>query len=133
MNKKFLKRIVELRSSLGFKFVAITAVILFITMGSTAMVNYHTQNQLFLKHLEHKGEILGQFIASISPKAILSNNILALIEYVRQVSHQQDIVYAMVLAKQGHPLTGYLNSDNPYIKDAIKKVGHKGGPNHVCN
>lgn len=90
------------------------------------MVNYRTQNQLFLTHLEHKGEMLGQFIASISPKAILSNNILVLIEYVRQVSHQQDIVYAMVLAKQGHPLTGYLNSDNPYIKGAIKKVGRKG-------
>jgi diguanylate cyclase (GGDEF)-like protein len=123
--KELLKRILGLRFSIGLKFVAIIAVILSITMGSAAIVNYRSHNQLFLQHLEHKGEMLGQFIASISPKAILSNNILALIEYVRQVSHQQDIVYAMILAKQGHPLTSYLNNDNPYIKSAIKKVNNR--------
>lgn len=113
------------KSSLGWKFIFLVAVILSVTMGISAFINYHTQTELHTQHIKSKGQTLGQFVASISPQAIYTNDFLTLNDYVREMSRQQDIVYTIILDKNGKPLTDFLNIKNPAIAASIKTLGIK--------
>lgn len=110
--------------SLGAKFASLVAVILVLTMSTVATITYRTDNSLFLENLQSKGRVLGSFIASVSPQPILTYDFTTLNDYVREVSHKEDIIYAVILTPDKENLTAYLNPENKYIRRAIKKLGH---------
>jgi len=117
-----LNVVVYWRTSLGARFVLLVVGVLLITMGVTTVVSYRAQNALFVQHLTSEGTMLGNFVAEISPEAILSHDYVTLNDYVRDVSGQGDVVYAVVLDVQGNALTSYLNRANPYIGKAMGSV-----------
>ena len=114
-------------TSLGGKFVLLVAGILAITMGASAVINYRSHTQEFLQHLTAKGKLLGNFIARISPEAILSYDFVTLDDYIRDVTREPDLVYAVIVSPDHTSMTSYLDEQDRYIADAIKTLG----TNHV--
>lgn len=110
--------------SLGAKFASLVAVILVFTMTIVATITYHTENSLFLENLQSKGRVLGTFIASVSPQPILSYDFTTLNDYVREVTHKEDVIYAVILTPGSENLTAYLDHENKFIRRSIEKLGH---------
>ncbi len=117
--RQFIKK---WKLSLGAKFTLLVSGVLLVTMGGTAILNYQSQNRLFLEHLQSKGIMLGEVLAEISPEAILSYDFITLNEYVHDVSRQKDVVYAVYISPQNKPLNSYIDTDNPYISKAIGEL-----------
>ncbi len=81
---------------LGAKFVLLTVGILAITMAVTAAINYRTQSSLLERHLNTKARMLGRFVALISPEAILSYDFATLNNYMKEITRQDEVVYAVL-------------------------------------
>ena len=103
------------RNSLVGKFVTLTVVVVFILMGISAVINYQTQRSELLASIETQTEMLGSFVVSISPEALLSYDFDALDNYMEEINKGEDIVYAVILSSEGDALTSYLESRNSYV------------------
>lgn len=80
------------------------ALLLVFAVFAGVLGNY--QKAVLLEELNKKGINLVQFIAAISSEPILSQDITYLDNYVRYISEgDKDIVYAVVMAKNGTPMT----------------------------
>lgn len=117
--------------SLGAKFGLLVAFILVFTMSIVATYIYRTENSLSLENLQSKGRVLGTFIASVSAQPILSYDFTTLNDYVREVSHKEDIIYAVITTPDNVNLTAYLDHKNNFILAAIKILGHDQVPEVV--
>jgi diguanylate cyclase (GGDEF)-like protein/PAS domain S-box-containing protein len=94
--------------SLRFRFLFWISVVLFCTLGATALYVYQTQQSLLEKQLNSKIDAIGHFIALISPSAIYAFDITTLDRYVRQISSDPDVRFAQIRTIDGQPLTTYL-------------------------
>ena len=112
-----------LRASLGGKFILLIAIVLFVTLGVGAAIDFRNQRALLLASLAEKANIQGELVASISKEAVLSQDYFALNRYMRDISRIEDIVYGAVVAPGGQYLTSYLNTDNAYIHQARARSG----------
>ncbi len=102
--------------SLGRRFILLVVIVLASTMGVTTLVNYNSQNSLFLQNLQNKGSMVGRFLAEISVEAILSYDFVTLNDYVRDVTGGEDIVYAVIVSPDGKNMTSYLDFNDPYLR-----------------
>ncbi len=85
--------------------VAILAVLALVFAALTAVLSFH-ERQVLLHELDKKGASLAKFVADISTEPILSYNFTYLENYVRDItSGDKDIAYAVILGKDGSPLT----------------------------
>jgi hypothetical protein len=71
--------------------------------------------------LHESADSLAGLLARVAPAALLSNNFLDLVGYVRSASENPDVVYAVYLNPAGKPLTRYLDRKNPMVKALIAK------------
>ncbi|MGD8572631.1 MAG: ATP-binding protein [Gammaproteobacteria bacterium] len=108
---------------LGAKFVLLVIGILSITLGVATALTVQRQNALIESHLEEKGHLLGHFVSLISAEAILAYDFDSLNGYIKDVSQQNDMVYGVVLDTKNHPMTSYLDTENPLINSIISEVG----------
>ncbi len=108
------------RISLGLKFILVVIVILAITMTIGAFINYYTQKKNFHDQLVQQGNMLGSFVALISPEAILGYDFVLLEQYMREITQQEDVVYGVILSPTNDNLTSYLDTDNPHITGNIR-------------
>jgi len=106
--------------SLGLKFILVVIVILAITMTIGAFINYYTQKKNFHDQLIQQGNMLGSFVALISPEAILGYDFVLLEQYMREISQQEDVVYGVILSPANDNLTSYLDTDNPHMAGNIR-------------
>lgn len=90
---------------LRFKFVIAVTTVLVITLVSSALYLYQSQQKLLIDDLNNKAESLGHFIASISPKAVYSFDITTLDHFVEQISSDVDIQFALIRNAQGITMT----------------------------
>jgi len=102
--------------SLGFKFIFLIIVILTVTMGATTYFVVRKFNQIQLENLQTQGQELGRFVSLISPEPIFNYDFDTLNDYMKETSHRQDVVYAVLLSPEGAAMTSYLNEENPYVK-----------------
>lgn len=103
------------RNSLVGKFVTLTVVVVFILMGFSAFINYQSQRTELLSGIETQTEMLGSFVTSIAPEALLSYDFDALDNYMEEINKGGDIVYAVILSPEGDALTSYLEKRNSYV------------------
>lgn len=104
------------RFSLGTTFILVVGAVLSVAMGISIYINDTHQRDVFLKQITSKGEALVSFTALISSDAVLGNDYLLLNQYMREISHQQDIVYGVITAADGKNLTAYLNNENSMVQ-----------------
>jgi len=69
--------------------------------------------------LEENAKSLATILAQVAPKDILSNNFFGLVNYVKSVSNNPDVVYAFYLKPDGDFYTRYLNNNDAKIKTYI--------------
>ncbi|MGD8927009.1 MAG: EAL domain-containing protein [Thioalkalispiraceae bacterium] len=103
------------RNSLVGKFVTLTVVVVFTLMGISAYINYNSQRAALISKLETQTEMLGSFVTSIAPEALLSYDFDALNVYMEEINKGEDIVYAVIISADGDALTSYLEKRNSYI------------------
>jgi methyl-accepting chemotaxis protein len=71
----------------------------------TVVLTIH-QKRVLMQELDKKGASLAEFVADISTEPIMSYNFTYLETYVKNIAEgDRDIVYAVILAKDGTPLT----------------------------
>ncbi len=116
---------------LGVRFAVMVSVILVITMGITTLVVIRSQQNIFTEHLDEKAQILGRFVALISPEAILSYDYVSLNDFMVEVTNERDIVAGVMFDSSGNTMTSYIDRDNPIIaamdgyggiKDAVEII-----------
>ncbi|MEH6471578.1 MAG: EAL domain-containing protein [Halopseudomonas sp.] len=105
---------------LGTKFILIVVGILSITLAANTILFMRSQHRLLEDQLIEQGKALGHFVALVSPQAILGYDFLLLNEYAREISYQRDVVYGVIVDRDGRPLTNFINRDNPQISALIK-------------
>ncbi len=74
----------------------------------------------FEQSLQRNMESLAALMAKVAPAAILSNDFITLISYVKSASSGEDVIYAVYLKPDGRPLTRYYDKQHPKIKEFIK-------------
>ena len=116
-------RILKIHAGLGVKFVILIVVILSVTLGGSTLHYVHSQNNLFQDQLEEKGRMLGHFVSLISSDAILGYDFITLNDFMKEITHQKDMVYGVILDNEGKNMTSFLDQDNPIIAETIKNIG----------
>ena len=117
------KQIFQKGLGLGTKFSLLVISILVITLGLNTYKIIKSQNELFKDQLEQRGVLLGYFTSLISPEAILSYDFVSLGNVTREVTQQNDIVYAIVVDPRGKAITNYLDEQNKFIISAKNTLG----------
>ncbi len=95
----------KIMHGLRFKFVSAISIVLVITLLSTALYLYQSQQKLLIEGLNDKANSLGNFITLISPKPIYSFDITTLDQYVERIASDVDINFAMIRNKDGIAMT----------------------------
>lgn len=110
-------------ASLGTKFVVLTMAVLAVTLTIVAVINYASQRELLRAHLEAKGQVLGSFVARIAPEALHNFDFILLDDYMRNATRIKDVVYGVVLDRQGRSLTSYLDYGHKRVAQAAQDAG----------
>ena len=114
--RTFARRLLApLRVSLGAKFLVLVATVLVAILGIKGVLGYCAEVEQLNARLVSKGESLGRFLASISPAPILSYDLITLDDYVREVTRDEDVVYALIESQDGVAFTHYLDRAKPAI------------------
>ena len=108
-----------LRRSIAFRYLTTVSLALLIVQLLFSVYGVYTDYSQRLTDLETK--VTGQvsFLSAVSPERILKLDFISLEALMRQTNRDPDIVYTVVLDDQGHPLTRFLNRDNPIIAQAL--------------
>ena len=110
------------RNSLVGKFVLLAVVVVFILMGLSAFINYQSQRNELLAGIETQTEMLGSFVTSIAPEALLSYDFDALDNYMEEINKGEDIIYAAIFSPEGEAMTSYLDKRNSYVSVQLKQL-----------
>ncbi|MGD9385142.1 MAG: EAL domain-containing protein [Thioalkalispiraceae bacterium] len=110
------------RNSLVGKFVTLTVVVVLVLMGIGAYINYQSQREALISKLETQTEMLGSFVTSIAPEAMLSYDFDALNNYMEEINKGEDIVYAIIISQEGDSLTSYLEKRNNYVASELNQM-----------
>ncbi len=73
------------------------------------------------KSLRETGKSMAQLLARVAPAAILSNNFMDLIAYVKSATQNPDVVFAIYLNNKKKPYTRYFNRRDGKIRQYLKK------------
>ena len=103
------------QQKLSTKFIFMVSVVLFITMAAASYSNHVSRVNNFRAQLEVRGKSLGNFLALTTSDAILGQDYLLMNRYMKEISHQPDVVYGVILSADGNNLTSYLNHENELV------------------
>ena len=105
----------RLQHRLGHRFAVVLTVVLAVTMGASAYVSYNNERALLRTHLGEQVQAIGNFVALITPQALLAYDYQTADIYVREIARQQDVVLATLLDSRDRPL---LHAFNPARAEA---------------
>lgn len=84
-------------------------------------------------NMRSKAEAVADLMAQVAPRAILSNNFADLVSYVKSVTQQPEVIYAVYLNPDGRPITRYIDRDDPKIKSFMKTGNGRKSLDKVLN
>lgn len=93
---------------LGTKFVFLVGGILAITMSVDAHHNYRLHQRALQKGLTDKTEQIGKFVALVSHEAMLALDFATLDTYMREITRQEDNVYAVLRSANGTVISAHV-------------------------
>ena len=109
-----------MRLGLGAKFTLTVLAILAGTMAANTFYFLRTSTSFHEEQLVERGRALGRLISLVSPEAILGFDFLLLNDYTREVGSQPDVAYGVIVSPQGVPLSSYINTSDPLVKDSLR-------------
>lgn len=109
-----------MRLGLGAKFTLMVLTILAVTIAANSFYGLHKSARFHERQLTERGLALGRLISLVSPDAILGFDFVLLNDYTRQVSSQPDVVYGVIVSKNGAALSSYVDDSDPAVKQRIQ-------------
>lgn len=109
----------RLGRSIAFRYLTIVSVALLSVQILFGAYEVYTGYSQRLTSLETR--VIGQvnFLSSVSPEAILELDFASLEALMHQTSRDPDAVYVLVVDVHGQPVTRFLNSQHPFIAQAL--------------
>jgi len=83
--------------------------------------------------LSEGGRLLGTLVASIAPEPILKKDFTLLTGYVKTISQQPAVVYAVFYRADGTPYTRYVNRKDPRVQDLLAQGAGRTGLDRLLN
>ncbi len=87
----------------------------------------------FETNLKESANALAELLIQVAPSAIVTNDFLALNNYVKSATQSANVVYAIFLKPNGKPLTRYFNKGNPIIRSYLKTGKEKKKTDRILN
>ncbi|WP_353571891.1 response regulator [Candidatus Albibeggiatoa sp. nov. BB20] len=115
----------QTRYSLSAQFILMVVAILIVALSLTTSYNLYSQYRQLKHNLSEQGQILGKFIARISPEAIYAYDFESLDHFVQDAVSQADVSYTVVLDNKGNNMTTHFDPEKPLIHHAIQMTGQK--------
>lgn len=104
-------------SRLGVRFVVLVVSILSLTLLVSASWFVEQQKQQLQEQLLDREKLIGNFLAAASVESILSYDFVTLENYVKDTDTRPDVVFSAILDSNSIPLTNYINTNNPYVRN----------------
>ncbi len=110
---------VKLRKSIGFRYPLIVGTFLLVAQLLFGAYQAYINYQQALADLRNKSELQADFLSSVTPETILRSDFITLESLMRQTSQDPDSVFAVVINRDGRPLTRFVNQNSPIIAQAL--------------
>ncbi|MBI5026263.1 MAG: methyl-accepting chemotaxis protein [Nitrospirae bacterium] len=121
---------------IGIKIIIIVAVAIFLMMSAIATRVVISEKKAFTADLTNKGESLAKFMAKVAPASILTYDVSMLDSYVKELTKDREVLYSVILNKNGDFLSAHLDKEKKLIaglkdkkdddmKNLIKEIGAK--------
>ncbi len=110
----------SLIKSLGIKFILFVSVVITITLGITTYFLHHSYSVLIDRNLRHTGELLGNYIALVSPDAILAYDFTKIEELAASSAKVEDTVYCLITDKYKRTIASYLKENHQIAQKSLE-------------
>ncbi|MBW1982786.1 MAG: PAS domain-containing protein [Deltaproteobacteria bacterium] len=109
--------------SLKLRFMAAVAVLLLVLMATIVFLVDRRFASTIQREMRDRGLAVAQSIAAVSTNALLTYNYVALEQNAEQASRGRDIVYVIILDKEGRvaAFSGHDNRQGTYLADSWNK------------
>jgi len=74
----------------------------------------------WINFLEVNAQSMATLLANVAPSAILNNDYMTIISYIKTATSNDDVVYAMYFKPDGKPYVRYINKNKDKIKEYLK-------------
>jgi len=108
--------------SLGKRFALFAGGVFALILVVATVLAIHTQHLQLHANLQAKGQLLGQFVASNSQEFILSYDFSTLNRFIQDIGQDPEVAYSVVINPEGHPLTTFVEQNNPYLQAARSQL-----------
>ncbi|MEM9008513.1 MAG: ATP-binding protein [Cyanobacteria bacterium P01_F01_bin.86] len=105
--------------SLALRYLTITSIAVLSIQAIWGLIEGVRIYQGQVGALEEKVAKQGEFLREVAPEAIFNLDFLYLETLMRQTSEDADIVYSIILDREGLPLTQYLNDEDPLLTSIL--------------
>ena len=79
----------------------------------------HVENA-WINFLDANAQSMAKLLANVAPAAILNNDYMTIISYIKTATSNDDVVYAMYFKPDGKPYVRYINKNKDKIKEYLK-------------
>lgn len=99
-----------------------TGLVLALTLGLLLVVE-HRQRVAIVHQVEQRGAMSAAYLAAVSTKSLLTYNFVTLEQDVEQIARERDILYAIILDREGHvaAYSGHDDKQGTILPDAVSQ------------
>ena len=108
-----------MKNSIAYKYLGIATAILVTGQLCLGFLQSHWHYSYQLKSLEQRVQNQADFLSAVSTEYLLNLDLLNLENLIRQTSKDVDIVYSVIIDREGKVLTHFFNKQHPLIAQKI--------------
>ncbi|MFZ3091606.1 MAG: methyl-accepting chemotaxis protein [Nitrospirota bacterium] len=108
-------------NKIGVKIIFITTCIIILMMVAVATRVILSEKKGFTDELANKGGSLARFMSKVVPASILTYDISMLDSYVKELTKDKEVIYSVILNKEGAFISAYLDREKKVISGLKSK------------
>ncbi|MDY7022512.1 MAG: ATP-binding protein [Cyanobacteriota bacterium] len=108
----------QFKNSIAFRYLSIATTIIITLQLSLGFWQNQRSYRRQLNQLEQKVNRQALFLSAVSPEAILELDFLSLETLMQQTTEDEDIIYSVILNRQGQPITRFINEKDVAVAEA---------------
>lgn len=108
-------------NKIGIKIITITTCIIILMMVAVATRVILSEKKGFTDELANKGGSLARFMSKVVPASILTYDISMLDSYVKELTKDKEVIYSVILNKEGAFISAHLDREKKVISGLKSK------------
>ena len=108
-------------NKIGIKIIFITTCIIILMIAAVATRVILSEKKGFTDELANKGGSLARFMSKVVPASILTYDISMLDSYVKELTKDKEVIYSVILNKEGAFISAYLDREKKVISGLKSK------------